>query len=184
MTEAYIYDHVRSPRGRGKPNGSLHAVTPINLASQVLGELRPHTSGRPLVVAGGSLGCVSALYLAARHDVDGVLVQNPPALREVIQAQSGWWHFKWLSRMIADQIPCELDSIANAQKATVPAVFVTAQQDRIVPAQIQRLIIEAYKGPLKVFSMPDAGHDTSLTKNDQERLRSLAGWLYEKAALG
>ena len=40
MTEAYIYDHVRSPRGRGKPNGSLHAITPINLASQVLGVLR------------------------------------------------------------------------------------------------------------------------------------------------
>ena len=40
MTEAYIYDHVRSPRGRGKPDGSLHAITPINLASQVLSQLR------------------------------------------------------------------------------------------------------------------------------------------------
>ncbi len=40
MTEAYIYDHVRSPRGRGKSDGSLHAITPINLASQVLGALR------------------------------------------------------------------------------------------------------------------------------------------------
>ena len=40
MTDAFIYDHVRSPRGRGRPNGSLHEVTPIDLASQVLAGLR------------------------------------------------------------------------------------------------------------------------------------------------
>lgn len=40
MTDAYIYDHVRSPRGRGRPNGSLHEVTPVDLASQVLATLR------------------------------------------------------------------------------------------------------------------------------------------------
>ena len=40
MTDAYIYDHVRSPRGRGRSNGSLHEVTPIDLASQVLRSLR------------------------------------------------------------------------------------------------------------------------------------------------
>ncbi|RPH97817.1 MAG: acetyl-CoA C-acyltransferase, partial [Lysobacterales bacterium] len=40
MTEAYIYDHVRSPRGRGKQGGSLNPITPINLVSQVLVALR------------------------------------------------------------------------------------------------------------------------------------------------
>ena len=29
MAEAYIYDAVRTPRGRGKSNGSLHEITPI-----------------------------------------------------------------------------------------------------------------------------------------------------------
>ncbi|NPT56412.1 acetyl-CoA C-acetyltransferase [Paraburkholderia elongata] len=36
MTEALIYDHVRTPRGRGRAGGALHAVTPVELASQVL----------------------------------------------------------------------------------------------------------------------------------------------------
>ena len=40
MTDAYIYDHVRSPRGRGRPDGSLHEVTPVDLATQVLTRLR------------------------------------------------------------------------------------------------------------------------------------------------
>jgi acetyl-CoA C-acetyltransferase len=36
MTEAFIYDHVRTPRGRGKADGALHEVTTLNLATQVL----------------------------------------------------------------------------------------------------------------------------------------------------
>ena len=40
MTDAYIYDHVRSPRGRGKMGGSLNSITPMNLTTQVLSALR------------------------------------------------------------------------------------------------------------------------------------------------
>ena len=36
MTEAIIYDHVRTPRGRGTPAGGLHEVTPVSLAAQPL----------------------------------------------------------------------------------------------------------------------------------------------------
>ncbi|GMQ89079.1 MAG: acetyl-CoA C-acetyltransferase [Gammaproteobacteria bacterium] len=59
MTEAYIYDHVRSPRGRGKPDGSLHAITPINLASQVLGALRDRNELDTSLVDDVILGCVA-----------------------------------------------------------------------------------------------------------------------------
>ncbi len=40
MTDAYIFDHVRSPRGKGRSNGALHEVTPIDLAAQVLTAVR------------------------------------------------------------------------------------------------------------------------------------------------
>ena len=59
MTEAYIYDHVRSPRGRGKPNGSLHAITPIELTSQVLGALRDRNDLDTSLVDDVILGCVA-----------------------------------------------------------------------------------------------------------------------------
>ena len=36
MTGALIYDHVRTPRGKGRPDGKLHEITPIQLATQVL----------------------------------------------------------------------------------------------------------------------------------------------------
>ncbi len=35
MTEAFIYDAVRSPRGKGRSDGSLHEITALDLASQV-----------------------------------------------------------------------------------------------------------------------------------------------------
>jgi acetyl-CoA C-acetyltransferase len=40
LTTAYIYDHVRTPRGRGKPDGSLHEATSVHLAQTVLAGLR------------------------------------------------------------------------------------------------------------------------------------------------
>lgn len=43
MTEAFIFDAVRTPRGRGRPNGALHSLSPLDLATSVLGALRERT---------------------------------------------------------------------------------------------------------------------------------------------
>jgi acetyl-CoA C-acetyltransferase len=40
MTEAYIYDAVRTPRGKGRKDGSLHEVTSVRLSAQVLDALK------------------------------------------------------------------------------------------------------------------------------------------------
>jgi len=40
MTEAYVFDAVRTPRGKGKKDGSLHEVKPINLLSGLLRDLQ------------------------------------------------------------------------------------------------------------------------------------------------
>ena len=59
MAEAFIYDHVRTPRGRGKPNGGLHAVTPIELTTQVLESLRDRNELDTSYLDDVVLGCVS-----------------------------------------------------------------------------------------------------------------------------
>ncbi len=40
MTDAYIYDAVRTPRGKGRKDGSLHEVTSLRLSAQVLNALK------------------------------------------------------------------------------------------------------------------------------------------------
>ena len=59
MTDAYVYDHVRSPRGRGRANGSLHEVTPTNLSAQVLAGIRDRNELDTSKVDDVVFGCVS-----------------------------------------------------------------------------------------------------------------------------
>jgi acetyl-CoA C-acetyltransferase len=58
MTDAFIYDHVRTPRGRGKADGALHEVTALNLATQALAALKKRNSLDPSLVDDVVLGCV------------------------------------------------------------------------------------------------------------------------------
>ncbi len=59
MAEAFIYDAVRTPRGKGKKDGSLHEITPLQLASQVL-EAVPNRMGIDKgEIEDVAFGCVS-----------------------------------------------------------------------------------------------------------------------------
>ena len=58
MPEAYIYDHVRTPRGRGKPDGALHEVTALRLAETALRALKERNALDTKRVDDVVLGCV------------------------------------------------------------------------------------------------------------------------------
>jgi acetyl-CoA C-acetyltransferase len=58
MADAFIYDHVRTPRGRGKQDGSLHEVTALSLAAQALGAIKARNELDPALVDDVVLGCV------------------------------------------------------------------------------------------------------------------------------
>src|ERR1700739_1694823 len=58
MPEAYIYDHVRTPRGRGKADGALHEVTALALATAPLKALKERNHLKEDVVDDVVLGVV------------------------------------------------------------------------------------------------------------------------------
>src|SRR5579863_1389448 len=58
MPDAFIYDHVRTPRGRGKADGALHEVTALNLATQTLATLKDRNKLDPALVDDVLMGCV------------------------------------------------------------------------------------------------------------------------------
>ena len=58
MTEAYIYDAIRTPRGKGKNTGSLHQITPIKLASKTLKKLKERNNLDTKLIDDVVLGCV------------------------------------------------------------------------------------------------------------------------------
>lgn len=59
MTDAYIYDTVRTARGRGRSDGSLHEISPIQLATQTLEALRDRNDLDTSYVDDVILGCVA-----------------------------------------------------------------------------------------------------------------------------
>ena len=56
--ETLIYDHVRTPRGKGKPDGSLHEVTPVWLASRPLVALKERNQLNTAAIDDVVMGCV------------------------------------------------------------------------------------------------------------------------------
>src|SRR5438094_3069363 len=58
MPDAFIYDHVRTPRGRGKADGALHEVTALNLATQALAAVKERNKLNQALIDDVVLGCV------------------------------------------------------------------------------------------------------------------------------
>ncbi len=58
MADAFIYDAIRTPRGRGKADGALHEVTALNLAAQALSAIKDRNKLDPVLIDDVVLGCV------------------------------------------------------------------------------------------------------------------------------
>ena len=78
MTEAFIYDAIRTPRGKGKQDGSLHAVRPVDLLAGVLAELQRRNGFDTAAVDDVVMGVVSPV------DEQGAVIAKLAALR------AGW----------------------------------------------------------------------------------------------
>jgi acetyl-CoA C-acetyltransferase len=89
MPDAYVYDAVRTPRGRGKSDGALHEVTALNLAAQALAAVKDRNELDPLLVddvvlgcvdpvgeAGGDIARVSAIMAGFGNEVPGVQINR------------------------------------------------------------------------------------------------------------
>ncbi len=89
MPEAYIYDHVRTPRGRGKSDGSLHEVTALALATTPLKALKERNNLKtgsvddvilgvvdPVGEAGGDIARMAALSAGYGNDVPGIQINR------------------------------------------------------------------------------------------------------------
>jgi acetyl-CoA C-acetyltransferase len=62
VPEAYVYDAVRTPRGRGKVGGALYEISPVQLAAQVLRAVRDRQRLDTRLVDDVILGCVQPVF--------------------------------------------------------------------------------------------------------------------------
>jgi len=89
MAEAYIYDHVRTPRGKGKSDGALHEVTALALATAPLKAIKERNNLEtgsvddvvlgvvdPVGEAGGDIARFAALQAGLGTEVPGVQISR------------------------------------------------------------------------------------------------------------
>lgn len=156
----------------------LSKIGPAALA--VFDELRRHAGDRPIFPFGTSIGATAALHVAAQRPVVGLIVQNPPPLREMILRRFGWWNLWLLAGPVALQIPKDLDSIANAKSIHAPAIFLLAERDEVIPPRYHRLVVDAYAGEKRVILNYGAYHNDPIEGTALAELNSALDWLLDK----
>ena len=158
----------------------LSRIGPAALA--VFDELKRHAINRPIVPFGTSIGATAALHVAASRpaEIAGLILQNPPPLREMILRRFGWWNLWLLAGPVALQIPKDLDSIANAKAIQVPAIFLLAEKDEVVPPHYHKLVVEAYAGEKRVIQLPGAYHNDPIESAALANLNNAVDWLLAK----
>ena len=170
-----------NPPGYGGSSGRASVQHLASAALAAFDEMQRIAHGRPVLVTGNSLGAAVALHVAVERRVAGLILRNPPPLREVILERFGWWNL-WLgASLIARQVPNDLDGISNAAKAQAPAVFVHSARDRVVPPHLQQRIIESYAGQKRVLLLADAGHADPIEEHRRDEYFELLHWLRDQA---
>jgi alpha-beta hydrolase superfamily lysophospholipase len=145
-------------------------------------ELQRRANGQPIVLYGASLGASAALHIAAHRRVAGLILHNPPPLRQMILRQFGWWNLWLLAGPVALQVPRDLDSVANAKAIHAPAIFLLAEKDEVVAPRFHRLVVEAYAGEKRVILLPGAYHNDPIEGAALADLYHALDWLLLRSA--
>jgi hypothetical protein len=143
----------------------------------VFDHLRDHAGDRPVVLFGASIGATAALHVAANRFVAGLILHNPPPLRDIILRRFGWWNLWLLAGPIALQLPRDLDSVTNAKTIHAPGIFVLAERDEVVPSRYHQTVVNAYAGQKRVIELHGAYHNDPIEGVALADLNDALGWL-------
>ena len=174
-----------NPPGYGGSSGRATLRSFAAAGKAAYDEIVQVADGRPLILMGTSLGTITALYLAARYPISGLVLRNPVPLRQLIVGKHGWWNLWVPAMLVSTQVPDSLCTIRNASRChAIPAVFVGSKRDRIVPPDYQVRIVKNYAGPKRVMRLRKANHSTPMNAMEQIRFRNEMNWLRHRALQG
>ncbi len=133
------------------------------------------------LATGNSLGCISALYMSRWKSIDAILIRNPPPLARLISSRPRYnaWNFG-MGKHIADEVPRELDSLANGSLTRCPALMVSSEKDRVVPFKYQLEIMDVYLGAVRQFVIEAADHHHRIPEHQESEYLAAVEWLHDK----
>ena len=157
----------------------LASIPPAALAAY--DALAARAKGKPIFLVGQSLGTAAALHVAAHRPCAGVILTNPPPLRNLIFFRHGWWNLWLLATPVSLSVPSQLDSIANGKRASAPAIFILAGRDSVVPPKYQEKVFNAYAGEKRAIRVAEADHNDPLDAESTKAFDAAIDWLWKNA---
>ncbi len=163
--------------GYGQSDGPARLASIADAALAAFDQMQKVAGEVPIFIHGESLGTTAALHVAANRSPAGLVLINPPPLRDLILRRHGWWNLWLVAVPVAIDIPARLDSLRNAPRCQMPAVFLTSGQDQVVPHRFQQKVVDAYAGPKRVIFRADANHNMPNGSAEQIELQNAISWL-------
>lgn len=175
-----------NPPGYGRSDGRASLPTIAAAATCFYDHVVSAIAGPTTSVwlCGNSLGCLSALHVAADRKPDrshtGLLLRNPPPLGRVVQRIADRYpHFGFVNPIIASL--CDpMDALATSRLVDLPGVFLQSELDTLVPVEFQNEIIDLYGGESQVVLMEGLGHGCLATETHEPLIENAIDWLWNK----
>lgn len=192
MSEALIYEAIRTPRGRGKANGSLHEIKPVKLVTGLIDELRSRMPDLDVAVIddlilgvvspigdqGADIAKTAALkaglpYTTAGFQLNRFCASGLEAVNIAAEKiRSGWYDMVWAGGVESmSRVPMGSDGGAWAQDPE------TALATGFVPQGIGADLIATIEG----FSRTDV--DTYAVESQERAGKAIANGLFDRSVV-
>lgn len=169
--------------GFGRSDGPAHLTNIAPAALTAFDALKHDAANGRVILFGASIGTTAALHVATNRSVDGLVLHNPPPLRQLILGQYGWWNLWLLAGPAALGVPKELDSIRNAGNIHAPAVFLLADQDEVVGPRFQKMVVDAYAGEKRIIILHGAHHNSPIEGAAVTEMHAALDWLLPRTTV-
>lgn len=172
--------------GYGSSRGPRSLRETLATAVEVHDLIRAQIGDRPLILHGVSIGCCVSLRVARERAVDGIVLESPPRIPQIILSpQLSVWNLWLLTLPVALQVPAAYDAYANAgePKAACPLVVVSGELDPIVPVDNLRGVLQRWPGSAKARAvLPGVRHCPEPVVRRGRAYRAAVRWLLDEVA--
>ena len=178
-----------NPPGYGRSTGRA-SMARIENASL---EFWRHVIGSPRIadttrvwIVGNSLGCVTALHVAADLTMShrlAMVLRNPPPLSDVVKHVASRYPMSGWVGPVADSLPEQMNAAIVAGRVQLPAVFLQSERDELVLPEMQQKVIDAYAGPMQLVVLEGLKHGGMFTEAHEPKVRAAIEWLWQQSGL-
>jgi len=152
-------------------------------AVEAVAFLRARAQTRPIILQALSMGTVAALHCARvceGAEIQGLILAKPPNLGPMLMGEYGWWNLWLISYPMVLQLPdCALSSENAAAVSGMPALFLIAEADTLVPPEYAGQVYDAFGGPKRRIALP-GGHNTTVWSKTCPELDEGLDWLWRE----